>query len=337
MLEITNLIKGLNLNRSKEDILLDLIWINNKIRLYKGTLLFNSVREEIVKNRSNSYVSIKSLNKDIRLNEIRGFHYNRIDLSTLPAIDTFIFNPPSESFEVSNVLEQIHSKLNIRIAPEEVELIKLSEDKLLLKALKNNYLFINSVEITIGEIEEIFIVNTEYNEFNLLDKIDFTKTSKTLFSEMIEKYNKNRVLSKDYLVTQLKLNENLNSKLNSLVTLSPLNNKFSSIDIRYSRLFLTDVIKHPVTITLNTLPFSLHNQLDLINKALGIKLSKEEVKEVFTDKYVDSFDLEIKDNFTSLLWLSSKLKINVKFSKDIRFLRNGYPRRLANGSIRRYN
>lgn len=333
------LIQKNDFNKPAEDIACDLIWAATGIHIRRNQLRIGVIRESGIANHV--YLSAKVLyHDDHRLVGTNGFTIQRLPLSSIKGIEELIFHCPRETFRVTKILPQLNARLGINLTDHDVEddVVDCSKGYLILRAKSTSWVWEGSVVVNLGEAVEPFIYFTDYSQYKNNTLLDLSKSTETLFNDMINSKNgSSHQLNKDYVLVNLTVSPRQSIR-NTQVTIQSMLDTFSPVTIHYNRLRLEDVVNVPKTpLVINELPFSTVSNIEDINAYLGTSLSPSEVSDVVINTREKTMVLSIATNYQSVIWQMSKLTIPLAYNPHMRFLPNGYPRRLPDKSHRGFN
>ena len=125
---------------------------------------------------------------------------------------------------------------------------------------------------------------------------------------------------------------------NTAITFTPVNfHIYQPQTLRYKRLSLAVLsslaVGEILPVTITAIPFTTHSILSVINEALGLNLTTDEVlNEQFTT-VEQTYRIKIKDNVSSLAWIDSEFSY-VAQHEFSRLLEDGTPRLMEDGSLR---
>ena len=339
MSRLQYLIQKNDFNKPAEDIACDLIWAATGIRIRRNQLRIGAIRESGVV--GHVYLSAKVLSHDDhRLVGTNGFIIQRLPLASIQGIEELVFHRPKEAFRVTKILSQLNARLGINLTDHDVEddVVDCSKGYFTLRAKSTSWAWEGSVVVKLGEVVEPFIYFTDYSQYQNNTLLDLSKSTETLFNDMINSKNGSTYqLNKDYVLINLMASPR-HSIRNTQVTIQPMLDTFSPVTIHYNRLRLEDAVKVPTTpLVINKLPFSTVSNIEDINAYLGTSLSPNEVSDVVINSREKTMVLSIATNYQSVIWQMSKLTIPLTYNPHMRFLPNGYPRRLPDKSHRGFN
>lgn len=141
-MSIFQFIMTYNFDRPEKEVLCDLVYVNNKYKLYPHVVEFGTPMEldqrPDIEDDANTYIdAVVDRNFDYRLIPGEtGFLYHRIPLAALRMVDESIIVPPTLPFKTYDILDQINRQLGARLTQDDLENIQYTtlDDVFTIKA-----------------------------------------------------------------------------------------------------------------------------------------------------------------------------------------------------------
>lgn len=125
---------------------------------------------------------------------------------------------------------------------------------------------------------------------------------------------------------------------NTSVVFNPVNYQiYDTQTLRYRRLNLSALAQlgseEILPVTIQTIPFTTHGILSVINEALGLNLIASEVLDETFNTVQTTYRVRIRDNSSSLAWVASEFYYTANHQLA-RLMEDGSPRLMEDGTVR---